>query len=42
MPKLRTLSGSELLAIFNHFGFRPFSQRGSHLKLRRITAAGER
>ena len=29
MPKLRSLSGSELLAIFNYFGFRPFSQRGS-------------
>ncbi len=42
MPKLRTLSGSELLGIFNRFGFRPFSQRGSHLKLRRITASGAR
>jgi len=41
MPKLRMLSGSELLGIFGHFGF-PFSQRGSHLKLRRITASGAR
>ena len=42
MPKQRTLSGSELLAIFSRFGFRPFSQRGSHVKLRRITASGAR
>jgi len=42
MSKLRTLSGSELLAIFSRFGFRPFSQRGSHVKLRRITASGAR
>ena len=35
MPKLRTLSGQDLLAIFSRFGFRRFSQRGSHIKLRR-------
>jgi len=39
MPKLRTLSGDDLLRIFANFGFQPFSQRGSHVKLRRILAA---
>ena len=35
MSKLRSLSGRDLLAIFASFGFRQFSQRGSHIKLRR-------
>ena len=33
MPRLRVLSGNELLRIFSKFGFDPFSQRGSHMKL---------
>ena len=41
MPKLRTLSGSEVLGILAGFGFQPFSQRGSHSKVRRITAQGQ-
>ena len=40
MPKLRTLSGDDLLRIFANFGFQPFSQRGSHVKLRRILPDG--
>ncbi len=40
MPKLRTLSGGDLVGIFDRFGFRQFSQRGSHVKLRRTTASG--
>jgi predicted RNA binding protein YcfA (HicA-like mRNA interferase family) len=35
MPKLRSLSGQDLLRIFSKFGFQKVSQRGSHLKLRR-------
>ena len=35
MPKLRTLSGKELLSIFAGFGFHLHSQKGSHIKLRR-------
>ncbi|MGA3189038.1 MAG: type II toxin-antitoxin system HicA family toxin [Bryobacteraceae bacterium] len=35
MPKLRSLSGQDLLRIFSRFGFEKFSQRGSHVKLRR-------
>jgi predicted RNA binding protein YcfA (HicA-like mRNA interferase family) len=41
MPRLRTLSGRDLIAIFAGFGFREFSQRGSHIKLRRTLASGE-
>ena len=40
MPKMRTLSGTEVVAIFGEFGFRPVSQRGSHLKLRRVLEDG--
>ena len=40
MPKIRQLSGTEVLAILNEFGFRPVSQRGSHQKLRRVLADG--
>jgi len=42
MPKLRPLSGEDLLRIFGLFGFTKISQRGSHLKLRRVTADGSR
>jgi predicted RNA binding protein YcfA (HicA-like mRNA interferase family) len=38
MPRLRPLSGQELLGIFSKFGFVKFSQRGSHVKLRRDVA----
>jgi predicted RNA binding protein YcfA (HicA-like mRNA interferase family) len=40
MPKLRTLSGDDLVAIFKRFGFTKFSQRGSHVKLLRKTQQG--
>ena len=35
MPKLKRLSGCDVLAIFVEFGFESFSQRGSHIKLPR-------
>ena len=40
MPRLRRLSSSQVIAILAGFGFAVFSQRGSHIKLRRITADG--
>lgn len=40
MPRLRRLSGAELVRIFRGFGFAVHSQRGSHLKLRRTRADG--
>ncbi len=41
MPKLRRLSGDEVIAILARFGFQIHAQRGSHVKLRRVTTAGE-
>ncbi len=42
MPKLKRLSGSDAVAIFQQFGFFPLTQRGSHIKLRRINQAGNK
>ena len=35
MPRLRRLSGAEIITILGRFGFTVHSQRGSHVKLRR-------
>jgi predicted RNA binding protein YcfA (HicA-like mRNA interferase family) len=35
MPKLKVLSGKELIKIFSQFGFSIQSQKGSHIKLSR-------
>ncbi|MBM4162470.1 MAG: type II toxin-antitoxin system HicA family toxin [Ignavibacteria bacterium] len=40
MPKPRQLSGDDVIAILSRFGFSIHSQRGSHVKLRRLTAEG--
>ncbi len=40
MPKLRRLSGREVVAILAGFGFSMVGQRGSHIKLKRTGAAG--
>ena len=40
MPKLRRLSGADVVAIFQRFGFVVVSQRGSHVKLKRASAHG--
>ena len=42
MPKLKTLSGKEVIDIFLSFGFEMASQRGSHVKLRKIAPDGRR
>lgn len=42
MPKLRRLSGPEAVNILGEFDFMIFSQRGSHIKLRRVTESGEK
>ncbi len=42
MPKLRRMSGQEVIAIFQSLGFQIHSQRGSHVKLRRTGPTGER
>ena len=40
MPKLRVLSGREVVKILSRFGFKVISRRGSHVKLRRILSDG--
>lgn len=40
MSRLRRLSGDEVIRLLGHFGFMVHSQRGSHVKLRRISASG--
>ena len=42
MPKLRRLSGAEVISILQNFGFAVQAQRGSHVKLSRRSAAGEK
>jgi len=38
MPRLRNLSGPDVLQILRDFGFEQYSQRGSHVKVRRLIA----
>jgi predicted RNA binding protein YcfA (HicA-like mRNA interferase family) len=38
MPRLRTLSGGDVVQILRDFGFEQSSQRGSHIKVRRLIA----
>lgn len=40
MPKLKRLSGDEVISALGRFGFFIHSQRGSHVKLRRTSASG--
>jgi predicted RNA binding protein YcfA (HicA-like mRNA interferase family) len=40
MPKLRRLTGAEVVGILGHFGFMLHAQRGSHVKLRRVLPDG--
>ena len=42
MAKLKVLSGEDVLRIFAGFGFVPESQRGSHVKVRRVLSSGVR
>jgi predicted RNA binding protein YcfA (HicA-like mRNA interferase family) len=42
MPSLRRLSGAEVEAIFKQYGFERHSQRGSHVKLRRLSPEGHK
>jgi predicted RNA binding protein YcfA (HicA-like mRNA interferase family) len=42
MPKLRALSGHDVLRILDSFGFVTAAQRGSHVKVRRLLPSGAR
>lgn len=36
MPKLKVLSGKEIIALLETFGFSILDQQGSHVKMRRV------
>lgn len=40
MPRLKRLSGAEVIEILSNFGFQIHSQKGSHVKLRRAGVTG--
>ena len=42
MPKLKVLSGEDLINFFSVFGFEVASQRGSHVKLQKILPDGQK
>ncbi|HUT33863.1 MAG TPA: type II toxin-antitoxin system HicA family toxin [Planctomycetota bacterium] len=42
MPKLRRLSGNEVIRIFGRLGFVVLTQEGCHVKLRRVGPQGEK
>ena len=42
MPRLRRLSGLEVVSILRRFGFNFHKQEGSHMKLRRLSQEGHR
>ena len=41
MPKLPQVSGSQLIKVLKSLGYGVVRQRGSHIRLRKITASGE-
>lgn len=41
-PKLKKLSGRDVISILGKFGFFIHSQRSNHVKLRRMSPAGEK
>ncbi len=41
MPRFKRLSGSEVVKILERFDFQVHSQRGSHIKMRRVTETGK-
>jgi predicted RNA binding protein YcfA (HicA-like mRNA interferase family) len=42
VPKLKRLSGKDVIAILGYFGFMALSQKGSHVKLQRVLPDGSR
>ena len=40
MPRLRVLSGKEVVVLFQMLGFIVASQKGSHIKMRRMSKEG--
>lgn len=42
MPKLKVVTGEFVIGVFKEFGFSVASQRGSHVKMRRVDVRGAR
>lgn len=42
MPKLKSLSGEDIIKIFKDFNFLVVSQKGSHIKLKRVLPDGSK
>jgi len=42
MPRLKVLSGKDVVKILSRFGFMPVSQKESHVKLSRTLPSGMR
>ena len=41
MPKLPQVSGSKLVGLLQSLGYEVIRQRGSHIRLRKVTPSGE-
>lgn len=41
-PKLKRMSGSDIVSVFCSLGFEVVSQKGSHIKLRRLAIENEK
>ena len=41
MPKIKQLSAKKVIKILQKFGFENYSQKGSHVKMQRITITGK-
>jgi predicted RNA binding protein YcfA (HicA-like mRNA interferase family) len=42
MPRLKNLSGEDIVAILLKCGFSIYNQKGSHVKLRRVNSKGDK
>jgi predicted RNA binding protein YcfA (HicA-like mRNA interferase family) len=41
MPKLPQVSGADVVGLLQHLGYEVVRQRGSHIRLKKITVLGE-
>jgi len=41
MPKLPQVSGNDIVKLLQHLGYQVVRQRGSHIRLRKVTPVGE-
>ena len=41
MPKLPQVSGSDIIELLQSIGYKVVRQRGSHIRLRKVTSLGE-